>query len=128
MRVELREGNASEMPFAADSFDLRVCRAAFKNFSQPARALREMHRVLRPGGTGVIIDLRRDTSMAAIRQYVDRSGWSGWNRWITMLTFRFMLLKRAYTRQELEKMLAPIGFAKSEVRTNEIGMEAWFEK
>ena len=87
-----------------------------------------MHRVLRPGGTGVIIDLRRDTSMAAIRQYVDRPGLSAWSRWFTRLTFRFMLLKRAYTRQELQKMLEAVGFAKAEVRTNEIGMEAWFEK
>jgi hypothetical protein len=39
-----------------------------------------------------------------------------------------MLLKRAYTKQEMERMLAGIGFAKAEVRTNEIGMEASFEK
>jgi hypothetical protein len=44
------------------------------------------------------------------------------------LTFRFMLLKRAYTKQELEKMLEGIGFAKAEVRIDEMGMEAWFEK
>jgi hypothetical protein len=37
-------------------------------------------------------------------------------------------LKRAYTKQELEKMLEGAGFAKAEVRTTEVGMEAWFEK
>jgi ubiquinone/menaquinone biosynthesis C-methylase UbiE len=128
VRVEFRAGNASEMPFAENSFDLLVCRAAFKNFSEPEKALREMRRVLRPGGTGVIIDLRRDTPMAEIQRYIDRSGLSAWNRWVYTLTFRFMLLKRAYTKQEMEKMLEPMGLAKAEVRTDEIGMEAWFEK
>jgi ubiquinone/menaquinone biosynthesis C-methylase UbiE len=128
MRVDFRAGNASEMPFAQNSFDLLVCRAAFKNFSEPEKALREMRRVLRPGGTGVILDLRRDTPMTEIRRYIDRMGLSAWNRWVTSLTFRFMLLKRAYTKQELEKMMEAIGFAKAEVRSDEIGMEAWFEK
>ena len=128
VRVDFRAGNASEMPFAENSFDLLVCRAAFKNFSEPQKALREMHRVLRPGGTGVIIDLRRDTPMTEIQRYIDHMGLNAWNRWVTTLTFRFMLLKRAYTKPELEKMLEGIGFAKAEVRTDEIGMEAWFEK
>jgi ubiquinone/menaquinone biosynthesis C-methylase UbiE len=128
VRAEFREGNASDMPFAANSFDLLVCRAAFKNFSQPEKALREMRRVLRPGGTGVIIDLRRDTRMTEIKRYVNGLRLSFWSRVATVLTFRFMLLKRAYTKDELEKMLGGIGFGKVELRTNEIGMEAWVEK
>jgi ubiquinone/menaquinone biosynthesis C-methylase UbiE len=128
VRAEFREGNASDMPFAANSFDLLVCRAAFKNFSQPEKALGEMRRVLRPGGTGVIIDLRRDVPMTEIKRYVNSVGVSFWNRLAITLTCRFMLLKRAYTKEELEKMLDGIGFRKAEVRTNAIGMEAWFEK
>ncbi len=126
--AEFRVGNASEMPFDANRFDLLVCRAAFKNFSEPEKALREMHRVLRPGGTGVIIDLRRDTPMPEIKRYVDGLHLNFWSRLFTLLTFRFMLLKRAYTKQALEKMLEGLGFAKAEVRTTEVGMEAWFEK
>ena len=33
--VEFHQGNAAEMPFGAESFDLIVCRAAFKNFAEP---------------------------------------------------------------------------------------------
>ena len=127
-RVEFREGNASEMPFPENRFDLLVCRAAFKNFSEPERALKEMRRVLRPGGTGVIIDLRRDVPMTEIKRYVDHLHLSAGSRLATTLTFRFMLLKRAYTKEDLERMLAGIGFQKAEVRTNDIGMEVWFEK
>src|SRR5262245_1386668 len=44
--VEFQHGNASSMPFAAEMFDFVVCRAAFKNFTEPVRAIQEMHRVL----------------------------------------------------------------------------------
>ena len=64
--ADFRIGNAAAMPFADNSFDFIVCRAAFKNFQEPARALGEMHRVLKPGGQALIIDMRRDASNAAI--------------------------------------------------------------
>jgi len=37
VRADFRQGNAAEMPFADASFDLLVCRAAFKNFAEPVR-------------------------------------------------------------------------------------------
>ncbi len=123
--VEFRLGNASDMPFAENSFDLLVCRAAFKNFSEPQKAIDEMRRLLRPGGTGVIIDLRRDVPITEIKRYVDKMQLSTLEQFFTAMTFRFMLLKRAYTKPELQRMLT--GFRKAEVRTDDIGMEAWFE-
>ena len=60
--VEFRQGNASEMPYPDASFDFVVCRAAFKNFSDPMGALNEIHRVLRPGGRASVLDLRRESS------------------------------------------------------------------
>ena len=126
VRVDFRLGNAASMPFADRSFDLLVCRAAFKNFSEPERALKEMRRVLRPGGTGVIIDLRRDVPMAEVKQEVAGMRLDPWNRWVTTQAFRFMLLRRAYTKPELEKMLDRAGFRTVEVRTSGMGMEAWF--
>src|SRR6266540_2420572 len=62
VQVTFQHGNASAMPFESDAFDLVVCRAAFKNFSEPVQALNEMYRVLKRGGKAVIIDLRRDAS------------------------------------------------------------------
>ena len=130
VKVDFREGNASAMPFAENSFDLIVCRAAFKNFSEPVKALQEMHRVLRPGGTALIVDMRRDTSMSAISEAVDRMGAGLLNRWLIKATFRFVLIKRAYTRQEFEQMLAGIPFRKAEVREDlqSIGLEIWMSK
>ena len=122
------QGNVSQMPFADNSFDLLVCRAAFKNFAEPVRALQEMRRVLRPGGTGLIIDLRKDASRAEINRYIDKLGLGFWNRWITRLTFPLMLLKRAYTVPAFQQMLAGIGFARTHIDANDIGMEIWLEK
>ena len=126
VRATFKLGNAASMPFADKSFDLLVCRAAFKNFSEPERALKEMRRVLRPGGTGVIIDLRRDVPMTEVKHEVDNMGLNFWNRMLTTGAFRFMLLKRAYTKPELERMLDRAGFKTIEVRTSGMGMEAWF--
>jgi ubiquinone/menaquinone biosynthesis C-methylase UbiE len=60
--VEFCQGNASAMPLSANTFDLIICRAAFKNFSEPLQALREMYRVLKPNGKVSIVDLCRDAS------------------------------------------------------------------
>ncbi len=48
---------------------------------------------------------------------------SGVNAAITKLTFRFMLLKRAYTRGQLEQLLAQTRFGSVEIRENPIGLE-----
>src|SRR5215469_12054331 len=66
VKVDFQEGDAAAMPFAAEMFDFVICRAAFKNFSNPVGALREIHRVLRPGGRALIIDMRSDASGKSI--------------------------------------------------------------
>jgi ubiquinone/menaquinone biosynthesis C-methylase UbiE len=128
VNVNFQHGNAAKMPFAENSFDFVVCRAAFKNFSEPVQAIAEMRRVLRPGCKGVIIDLRRDAPMTEISNYVDKMGMSTINGLFTKFTFRFMLLRRAYTVQEFQAMLDQAGFAHTSIDSNAVGLEAWFEK
>jgi ubiquinone/menaquinone biosynthesis C-methylase UbiE len=126
--AEFRQGNASNMPFADGGFDLIVCRAAFKNFSQPVKALSEMRRVLRTGGRALIIDLRKDTPQETINAHVDHMGLGAASSIMTKLTFRFMLLKRAYTRKNFEDFIAQSGFEKAEIREEPIGFEIWLRK
>jgi ubiquinone/menaquinone biosynthesis C-methylase UbiE len=128
VQVDFRQGNASDMPFGGDTFDFLLCRAAFKNFSQPRRALEEIHRVLKPGGQALIIDLRRDASKESIRQAVNEMHLGVVNGVITKLTFRFMLLKRAYTRPELEELIAKTAFHDVEIRENLTGLEILLSK
>lgn len=128
VEVDFRQGNAAQMPFESDAFDFLLCRAAFKNFAEPLAALREMHRVLKPGGKALIIDLRRDASTASINRAVDGMGLGLVNRIITKLTFRFMLLKRAYTKGEFEAMLAETEFRTVEFHEDLIGLEVEMRK
>jgi ubiquinone/menaquinone biosynthesis C-methylase UbiE len=128
VRVNFQQGNAAQMPFADNSFNFVLCRAAFKNFTEPTRAISEMRRVLRPGGKGVIIDLRRDASMREISNYVDNQGGSALNGIFVKFTFRFMLLRRAYTTEQFEAMLSEAQFARTWIESNAMGLEAWFEK
>jgi ubiquinone/menaquinone biosynthesis C-methylase UbiE len=121
--VEFLQGNASKMPFENDSFDFLLCRAAFKNFSEPIEAIREMHRVLKPGGRLLLIDLRRDASQQDINQEVEAMGLSRISTVMTKLTFRFMLLKRAYSPGEFERMFAQAPFHGVEVHTSLVGVE-----
>lgn len=58
------------------SFDFLLCRAAFKNFSEPLLAVREMYRILKKRGRGIIIDLRRAASQKSINEFVDQMGLS----------------------------------------------------
>jgi ubiquinone/menaquinone biosynthesis C-methylase UbiE len=128
VRVDFRRGNASSMPFGDKSFDFLLCRAAFKNFSEPQRALEEMHRVLMPGGQALIIDLRRDTSKGAINQAVNDMNLGIVNEILTKLAFRFMLLKRAYTKSEFEQMISGTGFHDIEIREHLTGLEILLSK
>lgn len=126
--VDFRQGDAARMPFPDQSFDFLLCRAAFKNFSQPGRALEEMYRVLKPGGRALIIDLRSDASMDSINEAVEKMNVGNVNGFITRLTFRFVLLKRAYSKAEFEQMLAQTKFGPAGIREDLIGLELWLSK
>jgi SAM-dependent methyltransferase len=48
--IDWRVGDAGSLPCAATSYDVVLCQQGLQFFADPAQALREMHRVLRPGG------------------------------------------------------------------------------
>lgn len=58
--VSFYMANASNLPFANNSFDVIVSANAFHYFDDPLAALGEMKRVLKPEGTVVIMDWCRD--------------------------------------------------------------------
>jgi ubiquinone/menaquinone biosynthesis C-methylase UbiE len=126
--VAFREGNASEMPFADNSFDFVYCSAAFKNFSEPVKALDEMCRVLRPSGEAWIADLRKDASMDEVNSYVAKSGRSWFDAWMTRWTFKYVLLKRAYTTEDFRQMAKQSRFGACEIRLSPIGLQVQFSK
>ena len=128
VEIDFRQGDAANLPFEESSFDFVVCTAAFKNFTRPAQALSEMYRVLRPQGKALVIDLRHDASRAGIDQEVEGMGLNWINTQFTKLTFSTMLLKSAYTEQQIQGFLAEARIPRSRVQLSGIGFEIWLEK
>jgi len=121
VQVEFRQGDAHNIPFADDSFDFAICTAAFKNFPEPLR-------VLKTNGKVLIIDLRRNTSSKEIKEGVDAMGLSMIDSIITKLTFKYMLLKTAYTADEIRELASRSKFAKCRILEGPMGMEISLEK
>jgi ubiquinone/menaquinone biosynthesis C-methylase UbiE len=59
-RVSFRQGAAQQIPFPDASLDLVVSTLSLHHWSDPVAVLDEIVRVLRPGGSFLIFDLRRD--------------------------------------------------------------------
>lgn len=59
-RVDFRTGDAAATPFADHSLDLVVSTLALHHWSDPVAVLNEVARILKPGGSFLIFDLRRD--------------------------------------------------------------------
>src|SRR5215211_4088292 len=128
LSIDFREGNASAMPFPDNTFDFTFCQAAFKNFSEPGKAIAEMHRVLKPHGTAVIADMRRDASAPDIEREVKGMGLDPINAFLVKWTFNHMLLKSAYSIDEMRAMAAQSPFGVCRIEPKGVGFQVWFEK
>ncbi len=126
--IDFRQGDAAQMPFDDETFDFIVCTAAFKNFSEPVQALIEMKRVLKPSGRALIIDLRRDVSPEEIKKFVDNMGLNWIDSLITKWIFKYMLIKRAYTKDEIKEFVSKTGFRKCDIHETLMGLEIWLGK
>lgn len=56
-KISIRQGDGEELPFADGSFDRVTIAFGIRNFENREKGLREMLRVLRPGGRAVILEL-----------------------------------------------------------------------
>jgi ubiquinone/menaquinone biosynthesis C-methylase UbiE len=128
VNIDFRAGNASAMPFQENTFDFTFCQAAFKNFSEPVQAIAEMYRVLQPGGLSVISDLRRDASPAEIEREIEGMRLGPVNQLIVRWTFRNMLLKNAYSVDEMQAMVAQTPFGQCEIKIDGVGFQALLRK
>ncbi len=62
-RVEFRLGNVEGIPFTDQSLDLVISTFSLHHWNQPRKVLDEIERVLKPGGSYYIFDLRRDMAL-----------------------------------------------------------------
>jgi len=69
--VVLEPAEAADIPFPDDAFDITACGPTFHHLGSPRLALREMARVVRPGGRVVIEDIIASEQTVRAR-YQDR--------------------------------------------------------
>jgi ubiquinone/menaquinone biosynthesis C-methylase UbiE len=80
-RVEVSEVSAEELPFEDQSFDTAVATLVFCTIPAPARAAREVRRVLQPDGRLLYLEHVRDPNEGSVARWQDRLerpwGWFG---------------------------------------------------
>lgn len=54
------QGDSERLPFASGAFDVVTCANSFHHYPNQGRAVREMHRVLKPTGRLMLVDGYRD--------------------------------------------------------------------
>lgn len=121
VNVEFRQGNVADMPFPDGAFDFIICTAAFKNFKEPVSALGQMHRVLKPGGTALIVDMDRNVSSRQIDNYTESTGARGMNKLFMKLMFKYFLRNGAYTRDEFIDLISKTAFREYDIKEEGIG-------
>ncbi len=114
------EGDALQLPFADRSFSIVSCAFGVRNFADLDLGLREMHRVLRPGGQAVILEFTRPANRlvrAAYELYSNRlmplaAGWvsrdmSGAYRYLPRSVVSFL------DADQMCKKLREVGFPRT---------------
>lgn len=89
--LEFRLGDLQNPPLAADSVDIAILSQALHHAEDPEKALVAVHRIVRPGGRVLILDLLKHGFEEAHQLYGDR--WLGFSesqlhRWLENAGFR----------------------------------------
>jgi ubiquinone/menaquinone biosynthesis C-methylase UbiE len=126
--VEFRHGNVSDIPFPDNSFDFIICTAAFKNFKEPSKALSQMCRVLKVGGTALIIDMNKCISNQQIEDYLESTEVKGIGKLFMKLIFKYFLRNGAYTKDEFTSLISKTAFKQYDIREEGIGFYIYLTK
>ena len=121
-RVTYQEGNALQMPFSNDTFDIAFSNGSLHEWEDAKQVFAEIHRVLRPGGKMIITDLRRDLSPEIYRFMQDCCESPEIKEGFTTS------VQAAYKKEELESILSHITFSTVQVIAHPYGLVVIAEK
>jgi ubiquinone/menaquinone biosynthesis C-methylase UbiE len=99
--VKFLVGDASEMPFEDDSFDLVVSTGSLHHWRNPVNVLNEIYRVLRPGRKALIYDLWGEAPKELLRGKLTELGYG-----FTVGLIAYIIVRmHSITSSELMKIL-----------------------
>jgi ubiquinone/menaquinone biosynthesis C-methylase UbiE len=103
-------GNVMNIQFEDGVFDAAVSIGSIKHWPDALRGLKEIHRVLKPGGRFIISETDEDASDKAVRQFIRR-----FRIWFIPDSLLFWGLRRvifgqSYTEKSLAALVSEAGF------------------
>jgi ubiquinone/menaquinone biosynthesis C-methylase UbiE len=114
-RIQLQTCDAKKMPFADRSFDAVMSNSIVHHIAEPLAALKEMARVLAPGGMIFVRDLLRPDDNATVQHLVQT--YAGTANAHQQKMFEDSL-RAALTLEEMRQLVGQLGFDSATVRQN----------
>ena len=127
-RLRFERGDCLNLPYSDNTFDLVTIAYGVRNFENLKDGLSEIFRVLKPGGSFMIIELSRP------RNFVLRSGYDLYSRVLIPLAGRLasgdnraysylpQSIKAMPSRSEMKSILEDIGFKKVSYKSLTMGV------
>jgi len=109
--IEIREGNANQVPFGGDSFDIVVSTGSIHHWKDPLAGLNEVYRVLKPGAYALMYDLVSDTPASILEGMVREFG-----KLKTLLFWLHSFEEPFYSQQDYESLAGPTLFKQGRTR------------
>lgn len=111
-----QQNNALSLPFKDTSFDTVVSVGSIKHWPDAHRGLKEIHRVLKPGGCLMISETDRGVSDADLRAFVQRFPIPFVPEWLNFWGLRNVIFGQSFTEDQLSRAVHQSGFIKIECR------------
>jgi ubiquinone/menaquinone biosynthesis C-methylase UbiE len=127
VKVDFLQGNASSIQFPDMFFDLVFCSWAIKNFREPQKVLNEMHRVLKPGGSALIIDLNHDAPGQEWNRYSSILGLAGMTALFMKVAFKIQR-SGAYSKSKFVELIKDTPFQRYDIQDVGINLYVYLFK
>ena len=109
--IGIKEGNAGQIPFGGDSFDVVVSTGSIHHWKDPTGGLNEVYRVLKPEAYALMYDLVSDTPTSILHEMARQFG-----SWRTSLFWLHSFDEPFYSRRNYESLAGPTLFQEGQTR------------
>jgi ubiquinone/menaquinone biosynthesis C-methylase UbiE len=109
--IEVKEGNASHLPFADNTFETVVSTGSIHHWKDPIGGLNEIYRVLKAGGNALLYDIVSDTPQSVLKEIA-----RGYGRLKMMLFWLHAFEEPFYSHKAFEMLAQPSLFKAGRIR------------